>query len=136
MSSAFRKRWSASVIFGSLMFAGAALAAVSAQAQDTSKRQLDPAFPNYQPAYPDAAQVNGEQGDVVLKVRVNEDGHVRNIEIEKSSGFADLDNAAIGGVFRWRYLPTPRWSTWEHVTIAYRLPTAVVVPPAPAPSAH
>jgi len=134
MSSALRKRWS-DVVLGSLTVAGVALAAASAQAADGSpKRQLDPAFPNYQPAYPDAAQVNGEQGDVVLKVRVNEDGHVRNILVEKSSGYDDLDNAAIGGVMRWRYLPSPRWSSWEHVTIAYRLPTAVVIPPKPAGS--
>jgi TonB family protein len=95
-------------------------------------RALDRAYPNYQPPYPDTAQVNGEQGDVVLKVRVNQDGHVRNIEVEKSSGFDDLDNAAIGGVLSWHYLPSERWSSWEHVTIAYRLPTAIIVPPSQA----
>jgi TonB family protein len=114
------------VFFAALL--GLLLPMGTALAQDAT-RHLDPAFPNYQPPYPDAAQVNGEQGDVLLKVRVNEDGHVRNIEIEKSSGFADLDNAAIGGVLRWRYLPSERWSSWEHVTIAYRLPTAIIVPP-------
>jgi len=93
-----------------------------------ASRHLDPHYPNYQPAYPDTAQVNGEQGDVVLKVRVNEDGRVRNVEVEKSSGFDDLDNAAVGGVLRWRYLPSDD-SSQEHVTIAYRLPTAIIVPP-------
>jgi len=103
---------------------------------EEAQRQLDPTFPNYQPTYPSAAQVNGEQGDVGLKVRVNQDGRVRNIELEKTSGFDDLDNAAIGGVLRWRYLPSPRWSSWVHVTIAYRLPTAMVAPPgATAPPA-
>ena len=127
MSSAIRRRWLADTALGSLIFVGAALTA--AHAASTPPRTLDPAFHNYQPPYPDVAQVNGEQGDVVLKVRVNEDGRVRNIEIEKSSGFADLDNAAIGGVLSWRYLPSARWSSWEHVTIAYRLPTAIIVPP-------
>jgi TonB family protein len=103
-------------------------AATLARAEDAG-RHLDPAFPNYQPPYPDAAQVNGEQGDVGLKVRVNQNGLVRNIEIEKTSGFDDLDNAAIEGVLRWHYLPSERWSSWEHVTIAYRLPTAIIVPP-------
>jgi TonB family protein len=127
MGNAVRALRSTGVVFGSLIFA--ALAAIPAQAADTSPRKLDPAFPNYQPTYPDAAQVNGEQGDVVLKVRVNENGRVRNIEVERSSGFEDLDNAAIGGVLNWRYLPSARWSSWEHVTIAYRLPTAIIVPP-------
>ena len=127
MSRAVRKRRLIGVVWGSLVFAAVALTA--AQAADTAPRKLDPAFPNYQPAYPDVAQVNGEQGDVILKVRVNEDGHVRNMIIEKSSGFTDLDNAAVGGVMRWRYLPSERWSSWEHVTISYRLPTAIIVPP-------
>lgn len=127
MSSAVCKRWSASAVLASLMFVGAALTA--AQAADALARKLDPAFSNYQPPYPDTAQVNGEQGDVVLKLRVSENGRVRNVEVEKSSGFEDLDNAAIGGVLRWRYLPSARWSSWEHVTIAYRLPTAIIVPP-------
>ena len=81
-------RVTSGAFFAALLGAAALLPMAAASAQD-AKRHLDPAFPNYQPAYPDAAQVNGEQGDVVLKVRVNEDGRVRNIEVERSSGFAD-----------------------------------------------
>ena len=92
---------------------------------------LDHAYPNYQPTYPDAAQVNGEQGDVVLNVEITSSGKVRNVKIDKSSGFEDLDNAAIGGVMRWRFIPSPFGSDWTSVTIAYRLPTAIIVPPKP-----
>ena len=53
-------------------FAGALFAlAGSAQAQDTVGPQLDAAYHNYQPPYPDTAQINGEQGNVVLDVQVN-----------------------------------------------------------------
>jgi TonB family protein len=129
MSNNTFRRFTASAFLGGAFCMVIGLPAVAANAP----RALDHAYPNYQPPYPDAAQVNGEQGDVVLKVRVNEDGRVRNIAIEKSSGFADLDNAAIEGVLSWRYAPSARWSSWEHVTIAYRLPTAIIVPPKTTP---
>jgi TonB family protein len=96
---------------------------------------LDSAFQNYQPRYPDAAQANGEQGNVVLDVYVGDDGNVRKIRINQSSGFDDLDNAAIAGVLSWRFVPANYYgdvvSDWTTVTIVYQLPRAVVLPPAP-----
>ena len=90
---------------------------------------LDHRYPNYQPEYPDPAQVNGEQGDIVLKVEVASNGKVRNVKVDRSSGFADLDNAAVAGVLRWRFIPSPYGLEWTNVTIAYRLPTAIIIPP-------
>jgi TonB family protein len=122
----------------------APVAAVTTNPGDLPPR-LDHAYPNYQPAYPDAAQVNGEQGNVVLNVRVGADGTVRNVKVDQSSGFDDLDNAAVAGVLRWRFLPGTDGGAietqWTKITIAYRLPTAVVVPssaaaPPPAAPSH
>jgi len=90
---------------------------------------IDHTYPNYQPTYPDAAQVNGEQGNVVLDVQVATSGKVRNVKVDQSSGFDDLDNAAIAGVMRWRFIPSPYGTDWTTVTIVYRLPTAVIIPP-------
>ena len=104
-------------------------ASVSTVSSPDAPLHLDHAYPNYQPAYPDAAQVNGEQGNVVLNVEITSSGKVRNIKVDQSSGFEDLDNAAIAGVLRWRFIPSPYGSDWTKVTIAYRLPTAVIVPP-------
>jgi protein TonB len=114
-------------------FAGALFAlAGSAQAQDTVGPQLDAAYHNYQPPYPDTAQINGEQGNVVLDVQVNSNGRVRNVKIAQSSGFGDLDNAAIEGVLSWRYRPAvvdgDTVTSWTKVTIAFRLPTQPVPP--------
>jgi TonB family protein len=108
-------RWTGVALVAGLMCAGAAAA------QD-EQRRLDPAYPNYQPAYPSAAQVNGEQGDVVLKLKVSESGHVRGVQVVRSSGFDDLDNAAIAGVMGWHYLRAETSSTLDNVKIAYRLP--------------
>ncbi|HTW35046.1 MAG TPA: energy transducer TonB [Rhizomicrobium sp.] len=114
-------RWILVALVGSLLGAGAAAA--------QSGPRLDPAYPNYQPAYPDAAQVNGEQGDVVLNVKISSSGRVRGVQVVQSSGFSDLDNAAVAGVMAWRYLPSDGSSELDGLKIAYRLPTAIMVPP-------
>lgn len=111
------------------VFAAGLMCVGTASAQD-AQRQLDPHYPNYQPAYPDTAQVNGEQGDVVLKLRVTENGRVRGVQVTRSSGFVDLDNAAVAGVMSWRYMPADGSSMVDNVKIAYRLPTAAATAPA------
>jgi TonB family protein len=128
MSIKIRGGWMVGAVLGCLV-----CAAPSAYAQD-GPRRLDPAYPNYQPAYPDAAQVNGEQGDVVLDVKVSSSGRVRGVQVVQSSGFPDLDNAAVAGVLSWRYLPADSSSEVDGVKIAYRLPTAIIVPPKATPA--
>ena len=121
-------QWAAIAAVG-LAFFGCAVDAEPVTSTSDIPLHLDHAYPNYQPAYPDAAQVNGEQGNVVLKVEITSSGKVRNIKIAQSSGFDDLDGAAIAGVLRWRFIPSPNGSEWTRVTILYRLPTAIIVPP-------
>lgn len=108
-----------------------------ADSPGNSEPRIDVNFPNPQPPYPDAAQINGEQGKVVLDVRVLASGHVRSVRIAQSSGFDDLDNAAIEGVLRWHFVPAHRdgdtASEWTKVTIDFRLPSAL---PPVAPQPH
>lgn len=47
-----------------------------------------------QPAYPSAARRLGEEGKVMLRVLVNEKGRPEQVEIQKTSGSARLDEAA------------------------------------------
>ena len=47
------------------------------------------------PDYPKGARQRGEQGDVVLEIRVNADGTVDDVKVAISSGFAELDEAAV-----------------------------------------
>ena len=114
-------RWALAAIVGSLLGVGTATA--------QSGPRLDPAYPNYQPTYPDTAQVNGEQGDVVLKVKIGTSGRVRGVQVIRSSGFPDLDNAAVAGVMGWHYVSSGSSAELDGVKIAYRLPTAIIVPP-------
>ena len=50
---------------------------------------------NIKPDYPKGARQRGEQGDVVLEIRVNAEGTVDDVKVAASSGFAELDEAAI-----------------------------------------
>ena len=50
---------------------------------------------NIRPDYPKGARQRGEQGDVVLEIRVNAEGTVDDVKVATSSGFAELDEAAV-----------------------------------------
>ena len=50
---------------------------------------------NIRPDYPKGARQRGEQGDVVLEIRVNAEGAVDDVKVGVSSGFAELDEAAV-----------------------------------------
>jgi len=65
----------------------------------------DPARPLSRPEYPPASRRLGESGTVVLKLHVIEDGTVADAAIEQTSGYADLDHAALYESFRWRLEP-------------------------------
>ena len=60
---------------------------------------------NPRPAYPLLAIRQGAQGQVLLLVEVLTDGRAGRIELEKSSGHAALDAAAINAVRAWRFTP-------------------------------
>lgn len=100
--------------------------------------RVDPGFPNHQPPYPETAQLNGEQGVVILDVYVRSNGRPGKIKINQSSGFYDLDTAALEGVLNWRFLPATRGgdtvSDWTPVKIVYQLPN--LVPAAASTPAH
>lgn len=63
---------------------------------------------NPPPAYPMVARRQGLQGRVVLHVEVLANGVCGQINIQKSSGYAMLDNAALQTVRNWRFMPASR----------------------------
>lgn len=60
------------------------------------------------PDYPMFSKRLNEQGKVVLRVELGEDGHVANAEVKTSSGFRRLDEAALNTVKKWRCKPVMR----------------------------
>lgn len=68
----------------------------------------DPAFPHRIAAYPHVALLNHQEGTIILRVLVLRSGEVGDVVILRSSGYPQLDAAALTGVGEWRYLPAVR----------------------------
>ena len=60
---------------------------------------------NPKPIYPTLSRRLGEEGKVVLRVRVTAQGSALNVEIKQSSGHPRLDEAARAAVEQWRFVP-------------------------------
>lgn len=63
---------------------------------------------NPEPKYPPMSRRLGEEGKVLLRVRVTAEGLAAAVELEKGSGFERLDEAAKQAVARWRFVPAKR----------------------------
>ncbi|NOT16274.1 MAG: TonB family protein [Methylotenera sp.] len=61
-----------------------------------------------EPNYPPASRRTGEQGQVKLRVELDEEGHINNVKVVTSSGHMRLDNAGINAVKSWRCNPATR----------------------------
>ncbi|MDP1526024.1 MAG: energy transducer TonB [Rhodocyclaceae bacterium] len=57
------------------------------------------------PRYPHHSRRMGEEGAVVLRVELDEQGNISAARVSASSGFARLDEAALGAVRTWRCIP-------------------------------
>lgn len=63
---------------------------------------------NPAPAYPPLSRRLGEQGRVLLKVLVSENGLAEKVLIDTSSGHEKLDIAAMEAVKKWSFIPAKR----------------------------
>ena len=86
-----------------------------------------PATPAYrpEPVYPAFARRLGHEGRVVIRLQVLSSGAVAAARIERSSGYAVLDESALAAVKRWRFRPAQRAGqpvdTTLNVPITFRL---------------
>jgi protein TonB len=80
---------------------------------------------NPKPVYPPFSRRAGEEGRVLLRVKVSAGGTAEEMEIKQSSGFARLDNAAREAVAKWRFVPAKRGDeaieSWVTVPITFAL---------------
>lgn|GEM_PF-1265462 len=76
--------------------------------QRTIPASPDDRYINKPAGYPRGAAARGEEGVVYLRTLVAPDGHAEAVEIEQSSGYADLDNAARSAVAKWHFRPAVR----------------------------
>lgn len=57
------------------------------------------------PVYPERARQNGQEGTVVLKIQILENGRPGYVSVYNSSGSELLDDAAVEAVRQWRFIP-------------------------------
>jgi TonB family protein len=80
---------------------------------------------NPKPHYPEKAREEGREGTVILRVLVDEEGKVRSVEVNRSSGFEAFNRAAVDTVRRWRFSPARygerRVESWVRIPVVFRL---------------
>ena len=80
---------------------------------------------NPPPKYPKIARRRGYEGTVLLEVFVTENGHVGDLRILRSSGFAQLDTSARKSVQKWHFEPGRKGdrpvAMWVRVPVDFQL---------------
>ena len=60
---------------------------------------------NIPPGYPLLSAQLGEQGMVVVQMRIGPDGFVNAVQLLQTSGYPRLDEAALAALKKWRFTP-------------------------------
>lgn len=60
---------------------------------------------NPKPVYPAIAKRLGQQGTVELRILVSEQGSASKVEVARSSGYSNLDAAAVEAISKWKFEP-------------------------------
>lgn len=97
------------------------------RAQENTDASLElPVMGSVVPAkYPRKSRENGEEGKVMLRVLVNASGWTDQVKIQKTSGFPELDKAAVQAAESWRYQPAKRdgkpIAMWVNLPMLFKL---------------
>jgi protein TonB len=98
------------------LMAGVAMAAEVAATFDPAKCKAE---------YPKASLMNEEQGTVTMSFLVSPDGSVVESKLEKTSGFKNLDKAALKSLSACKFKPGTKdgapAQTWAKVDYAWKL---------------
>ena len=84
-----------------------------------------PVLEHEMPAYPDWATRQAVEADVTLSFVVLADGRIKDgIQVSRTAGFLDFDDAAVAALRRWRFAPLPAGQSAEQrgsITFHFRL---------------
>jgi len=80
------------------------------------------------PIYPAGSRRDGEQGQGMFKVLVDEKGKPLDVQVLKSTGFPRLDGAALEAIRKWAFSPAMQngqaVQSWTRVQVAFQLQNA------------
>jgi protein TonB len=77
------------------------------------------------PIYPPELQRAGIEGTVTLRLKIAADGSVAEARIERSSGYAAMDQAALAAVRQWRFEPARRLGIPVPIEVRKRFPFVI-----------
>ena len=118
MTSMFTTKQIASAVAAAVLMvaAGGVMAAEVAATFDSK---------NCRAEYPKASLMNEEQGTVSMSFLVAADGSVKDSKLEKTSGFKNLDKAAMKAIAACKFKPGTKdgapAETWTKVDYAWKL---------------
>lgn len=75
-----------------------------------------------EPVYPSSARNAGQEGTVILKIEIMENGRPGDIVVYRSSGYDSLDESAVAAVKRWRFTPGKDQVSGRTIKCTTRLP--------------
>ncbi|MYM90009.1 TonB family protein [Rugamonas sp. FT82W] len=109
--------------FSTSVFAAVILSAASTAFAGEVPASLD--AKNCKAEYPKASLINEEQGDVTMSFLVAADGNVVESKVEKSSGYKNLDRAAVKALSACKFKPGTKdgavAQTWTKVDYSWKL---------------
>ena len=109
-----KQRWLS--VIAAVLVSGGAFAAEVPASFDAKNCKAD---------YPKASLMNEEQGTVSMSFQISASGDVLDSKIEKSSGFKNLDKAAIKSLSACKFKPGTKDGkadvTWTKVDYAWKL---------------
>lgn len=85
---------------------------------------------NQPPVYPMSARKEQRQGQVDLLYRVTKDGRIAEVQVAKSSGHPDLDEAAVKSIAKYKYVPGQEG--WARHPVIFAIKGAVTTLPSRA----
>jgi periplasmic protein TonB len=80
-----------------------------------------------EPVYPEEMRRQGTAGTVIVQIEVLENGRSENVSVQRSSGFAALDESALQATRQWRFVPAKDEATgmavrcYTTLSIVFRL---------------
>lgn len=105
-----------------------AVAAATTDSAASSGSQADTLpVASFQPApvYPPELLQAGIQGTVTCRLTIAADGSVAEAELERSSGYAAMDRAALEAVRQWRFTPARRLGVAVPIEVRKRFPFVI-----------
>jgi protein TonB len=77
------------------------------------------------PVYPPELERAGIEGTVTFRLKIAADGSVSEALVEKTSGYAAMDRAALEAVRRWRFTPARRFGLPVAIEVRKRFPFVI-----------